>query len=127
MSTPGVAVLKLADEFRRKADVVGEFNATEAAIIRAVVERFATVVENTMAEWWTLEMVRAAKPWSYRWLRRRCRELAGEGKARKGPAGRWELRWDVVLAMKEPPARLDEILVEEQDIDTLARELAAEG
>lgn len=125
MSTPGVAVLRLVEEHRRKAEVVAEFNPQEAEIIRGIAEAYESAVRESMPEWWSLPAVQQAKAWSLRSLRRRCRDLARSGRARKGANGRWEMRWDAVLELPDPPARFDDIEVGE-DLDALADQLASE-
>lgn len=127
MSSPGVAVLDLVREHREKADVVAEYNPVTADTMRTMADEYERAVKDTIPEWWTLGMVRQAKPWSYKWLRRRCVDMESEGRARKSDTGRWEMRWDAVLELGNPQARLDPIQVAGEDLEALAEKLAAEG
>ena len=122
MSAPGVAVLELVREQREKAAVVEEFNPTEAAFIRRIADQYEEAVKLSMPEWWTLAAVQAAKPWSMKALRRRARRLQSEGRARKNPGnGHWEIRWDAVMEMNDPPVRLEEV---DPDDEAMLDELA---
>jgi len=125
MSTPGVAVLNRVDEHRRRASEMEPYAPQQAELLRTLADEYEREVLDSIEEWWTTAAVQQAKGWSMEWIRRKARELVGVGKARKTEGGHWEIRWDAVLALPNPPERLEELEVD--DIDALAEELAAEG
>ena len=117
VSSPSVAVLRLVREHREKADVVAEFNPTEADMIRNLAGYYERAVMDSIQEWWSLHAVQQAKGWSPKWLRGRCRELEAQGKARRhGGGGHWEMRWDAVLELPHPPVRADELDPEDESM-----------
>lgn len=123
MSTPGVTVLQLVADHRRKADEFERYNPATAETIRALAAEYEQAVRDSMPEWWTLAAVQQAKGWSPKWLRARCEELLHVGKARKGKNHRWLMRWDAVLELPSRPERSEEIDPGD-DLDALADELA---
>lgn len=112
--SPGIAVLDLARRHREDADVVERYSSHDAEIIRRLADEYEDAVKRSLPEWWTLPAVQTAKPWSMKSLRRRAKALEQDGKARRGKNGHWELRWDAVLALPQPPVRLEEIDPEDE-------------
>lgn len=124
MSSPGIAVLARVQRHRELADRMEEYAPDQARLMRRLAEEYEEDVRTHAPEWWTLPAVQAAKPWSMKSLRRKARALIGQDKARKNGAGHWELRWDAVLELPEPPVRVEPVEVE--DLEATAAELAGE-
>jgi len=118
-------VLEVCDEYLEQAEIVERFDRAKADLTRRIVTDIRSAAVEASPEWIGLGDIERAKGWSRPTLRRRCRELEPEGRARKDDGGRWEMRRDAArqIPVKESHRRE---AIEAGDLEATAERLARE-
>lgn len=120
------ALKDLAALWEEHAQVQRRYNRDDpkAETLERCAEDIRRILGETTPEWLPIRTVQATTGQTMGALRRRCEELAQEGRARKGGGGRWEMTLDAAL---EIPVRKDRVrITPDIDLDTLARVLGRE-
>ena len=108
-SSPGEAVLRRAELYRREAAIVAEYAPELGEVILRVVDGFESTVRGTLPEWLSIQDVEHRTGWSRRWLRERAQELEASGETRKTRGGQWEFRREVAWGLPVKPPKGEDI------------------
>lgn len=117
-------VLELASLHRKEAKLYERRGMeSEAKLLRSIADDYARLVKGGGSDWVDIDHAQAAKGWSSRWWRQRCKDLKREGLARKR-SGRWEIRRTALSEVPRKRSGQDEIVIPDGDIRELAEQLA---
>lgn len=123
--SPAEAGLEVARYHRDLADALEDINPDEARRLRVISERFEEAIQSRLSEWVRLDELQRHTGWSKSQLRKYCRELEPEGKARRDPY--WEVLRECIG--EEIPVKKghDRPTIDLDDISGTARRLADMG
>lgn len=87
--TPAEAGLEVAKMHYSLADALEDMDPDYARRIRVITGRFEDAIKSRLSEWVRLDELKRHTGWSKSKLRELCRNLEGQGKARRNP--HWEV------------------------------------
>lgn len=121
------ALKGLAELWEEHAEAQRRYDADDpkAKTLRQCAADVRRILGEMTPEWVPIRTVHATTGQTMGSLRRRCEDLAREGRARKGIGGRWEMALDAALGI---PVRKERVRIgPDVDIDSLARLLGREA
>lgn len=116
--------IALAEAWEAEAEGYVRFDPEHPAAraLRSCAQELREMIEETSPGWVSLAAVEARTGWSRAWLRRKCKKLAKDGRARK-ESGEWEM---AIEAARGLPRKDDAPDLEGQDMGEMARILGRE-